>query len=82
MTKLEREHSKLPPPWNRIFSLGTRTFVWGLFLAALNILRPFFLLVFLTFVFAYIQAHGVSGLSHRISNRPARVVTVFVVLTT
>lgn len=80
MTKLEREHSKLPPPWDRIFSLGTRTFVWGMFLATLYILRPFFLMVFLTFVFAYIQAHGVEGLSHRIRSRPARVVVVFIVL--
>src|SRR5690606_32943998 len=42
-------------------------------------LRPFFLLIFLTFVFAYIQAHGVDGLQHRIRNRPARVVLVALV---
>jgi predicted PurR-regulated permease PerM len=33
-------------------------------------------LVFLTFVFAYIQAHGVEGLAHRIKSRPLRVITV------
>jgi predicted PurR-regulated permease PerM len=65
--------SKLPPPWDRIFSLGTRTFVWALLLGILYILRPFLLLVFLTFVFAYVQAHGVDGLQHRIKNRALRV---------
>ena len=69
MTGLEREHSKLPPPWDRIFSLGTRTFVWALALGILYILRPFFLMVFLTFLFAYIQAHGVDGLAQRISRK-------------
>ncbi|MBK8095831.1 MAG: AI-2E family transporter [Planctomycetes bacterium] len=67
---------KLPAPWDRIFSLGTKTFVWGLLLATLYLLRPFLLLIFLTFVFAYIQAHGVDGLQHRIKNRPLRVVIV------
>ena len=66
----------LPPPWDRIFSLGTRTFVWGLLIAVLYLLRPFLLLIFLTFVFAYIQAHGVDGLVHRIKNRPLRVAIV------
>lgn len=66
----------LPPPWDRIFSLGTRIFVWGLIFAILYVLRPFFLLVFLTFVFAYILEHGVHGLQHRIKNRPFRVVLV------
>ncbi len=66
----------LPPPWDRIFSLTTKAFVWGLLIAVLYVLRPFLLLVFLTFVFAYIQAHGVDGLVHRIKNRPARVIIV------
>ena len=66
----------LPPPWDRIFSLGTRTFVWALLIATLYLLRPFLLLIFLTFVFAYIQAHGVDGLAHRIKNRPLRVLIV------
>ncbi|MDA1222001.1 MAG: AI-2E family transporter, partial [Planctomycetota bacterium] len=69
----------LPPPWDRIFSLGTRIFVWALIFAILYVLRPFFLLVFLTFVFAYILEHGVQGLVHRIANRPARVVLVALV---
>ena len=69
----EQQARSLPPPWDRIFSLGTRTFVWGLLLAILYILRPFLLLVFLAFVFAYVQAHGVEGLQHRIKNRGLRV---------
>jgi predicted PurR-regulated permease PerM len=69
----------LPPPWDRIFSLGTRIFVWALIFGILYVLRPFFLLVFLTFVFAYILEHGVQGLAHRIANRPARVVLVALV---
>src|SRR5688572_24671624 len=76
---LERTHRSLPPPWDRIFSLGTRVLVWGLLFGVLYILRPFFLLIFLTFVFAYIQAHGVDGLQHRIKNRPLRVVMVALV---
>jgi peptide/nickel transport system permease protein len=54
--------------------------VWGLLLAVLYLLRPFLLLIFLTFVFAYIQAHGVDGLAHRIRNRPLRVVIVGLVV--
>lgn len=76
MTSEENIEKTLPPPWDRIFSLTTRCFVWALLIAVLYILRPFLLLVFLTFVFAYIQAHGVEGLAHRIKSRPLRVVTV------
>ncbi|MCU0862483.1 MAG: AI-2E family transporter [Planctomycetes bacterium] len=72
----EHPEKTLPPPWDRIFSLTTRAFVWGLLIAVLYVLRPFLLLVFMTFVFAYIQAHGVDGLAHRIKNRPARVIIV------
>jgi predicted PurR-regulated permease PerM len=72
----EQQYKTLPPPWDRIFSLGTRTFVWALLVAVIYILRPFFLLIFLTFVFAYIQAHGVDGLQHRIVNRALRVTIV------
>ena len=76
MTNEDTNEKTLPPPWDRIFSLATRTFVWALLISVLYILRPFLLLVFLTFVFAYIQAHGVEGLKHRIRNRPLRVVIV------
>jgi len=73
----EHETSKpLPPPWDRIFSLGSRAFVWGLLAGILYLLRPFFLLVFLSFVFAYILEHGVQGLAHCIKSRTLRVVLV------
>ncbi|MHC5063115.1 MAG: AI-2E family transporter [Planctomycetota bacterium] len=66
----------LPPPWDRIFSLGTKAVVWGLLAGVIYLLRPFFLLLFLTFVFAYILEHGVQGLAHRIASRAWRVVLV------
>lgn len=69
----------LPAPWDRIFRLGTRSFVWGSIAGIIYVLRPFFLLVFLTFVFAYIQSHAVDGLGRWIRNRPARVVLVMLV---
>ena len=75
----ELPRSPLPTPWDRIFGLGTRIFVWGLIAAIIYLLRPFFLLVFLTFVFAYIQAHGVEGLSARFAKRWMRAVLVFAV---
>jgi predicted PurR-regulated permease PerM len=80
MTAPEPQEKTLPPPWDRIFSLASKTFVWGLLIAVLYVLRPFLLLIFLTFVFAYIQAHGVDGLAHRIKNRPLRVVIVGLVV--
>ena len=70
----ENESGPLPPPWDRLFALGTRIFVWGLLAGLLWVLRPFFLLVFLTFVFAYTLEHSVQGLKHRLRNRAARVV--------
>jgi predicted PurR-regulated permease PerM len=78
MPKSEK-FQQLPAPWDRIFSLFTRLFVWALLIAVLYLLRPFFLLIFLTFVFAYIQNHGVEGLAHRFKNRAYRVTLVFVI---
>lgn len=75
-----QQFQKLPAPWDRIFSLGTRAFVWGLLIGIIYILRPFFLLIFLTFVFAYIQEHGSDALQEKINSRIARVVLVFVLL--
>lgn len=60
----------------KIYSIATRVFVWGLLLALLYVLRGFFSLIFLTFVFAYIQAHAVVSLEKRLANRTARVVIV------
>ncbi len=74
MVEEEEEAPKqLPPPWDRIFSLSSRIFVWGLLFGIIYILRPFFLLLFLTFVFAYVLEHGVRRLSPWIKNRPLRV---------
>src|SRR6185295_15913750 len=69
----------LPPPWDRIFPLVTQTFVWALLFGIVYLLRSFFLLIFLTFVFAYVQAHGVDRLAKIIRNRPIRVVLVALV---
>ncbi|HMO17599.1 MAG TPA: AI-2E family transporter [Oligoflexia bacterium] len=49
-----------PPPWGRVAAFFTRVFVWVLFFSILYLFRSFSLLVFLTFVFSYIQSHGVS----------------------
>ncbi|MBL9080141.1 MAG: AI-2E family transporter [Planctomycetes bacterium] len=76
----EPTEQTLPPPWDRIFSLTSKAFVWATLIAVLYVLRPFLLLVFLTFVFAYIQAHGVDGLAHRIKSRTVRVVFVGLVV--
>jgi predicted PurR-regulated permease PerM len=64
------------PPWDRMLSLGTRLFVWCVIFALLYLLRSFFLLVFLTFVFSYIQSHGVHLLVPRLKNRALCVVLV------
>ena len=76
----EPTEKTLPPPWDRIFSLTSKAFVWATLISVLYVLRPFLLLVFLTFVFAYIQAHGVDGLAHRIKSRTVRVVFVGLVV--
>ncbi|MBX7144510.1 MAG: AI-2E family transporter [Oligoflexia bacterium] len=57
-------------------SLLTRIMVWVLLGFALYLLRSFFLLIFLTFVFAYIQAHAADKLANVIGSRTLRVVLV------
>ncbi|MEO0481495.1 MAG: AI-2E family transporter [Planctomycetota bacterium] len=66
----------LPPPWDRLFSLGTRLFVWGILFGILWVLQPFFLLVFLTFVFAYVLEHASQRTKHIIRPRTWRIVTL------
>lgn len=66
----------LPKPWNTLVPIFVRIFVWLLIFSILYILRSFSLLIFLTFVFAYIQAHAVDKLKRFIQNRPLRVVLV------
>lgn len=65
---------------NRSLRIASKLFVWGLFALSLYVLRSFFLLIFLTFFFAFIQASGVDRLSRFIRNRPIRVVLVGVLL--
>ncbi len=78
MPKSEK-FQQLSAPWDRIFALATRIFVWALLAGIVYLLRPFFLLIFLTFVFAYIQSHTVEGLAHRFKRRALRVIVVFLV---
>lgn len=54
----------------------SRFIVWGMFFVALYLLRSFFLMIFLTFVFAYLQSHSVDSLAAYIKPRIARVVLV------
>jgi predicted PurR-regulated permease PerM len=70
----------LPPPWDRFVPFVKRTFVWSVFFAVLWLLRSFFFLIFLTFVFGYIQDHWVDRLKEKIPSRRARVVLVFTCL--
>ncbi len=66
----------LPPPWDRILPHVATLMVWGMLLGVIYLLRSFFLLLFLTFVFSYIQAQSVNRLESRIKNRIVRVVLV------
>lgn len=61
---------------NHLALLFSRILVWGALLGILYILRSFFLLLFLTFVFAYVQSNGVDRLVGFIKNR---LVCVFIV---
>ena len=69
--------SSLPAPWGHILPLGARVLVWGLFFGILYILRSFFLLLFLTFVFVYFQSRSLKRLEPYIKLRAARVILVF-----
>jgi len=63
-------------PAERILPTLIRILVWGGVFAVVFILRSFFLLLFLTFVFGYVQNRGVNRLQGLIPNRPVRVVLV------
>ncbi len=65
--------------FEQLMPLLTRVFVWGLIFAALYILRSFFLLIFLTFVFSYIQSHATNRLSPYLRSRTLRVILVAIV---
>ena len=61
-------------------SLLARILVWGALFGVLWLLRSFFLLIFLTFVFSFLQAKGTDRLAPYVSSRPARVVISGLVL--
>lgn len=72
----------LPPPWDRFVPFIQKIVVWSLFFGVLWFLRPFFLMVFLTFVFGYVMQHLVEKMEGRVSSRKTRVVISFLVLLT
>lgn len=55
---------------------ASKLFIWFVFFAIIYLLRSFFLLIFLTFVFAYIQTRAVNRLKSRVKNRTACVILV------
>lgn len=68
--------SSLPQPWDRLLPRVAIVMVWGMLFGLIFLLRSFFLLLFLTFVFSTIQANGVARLAKYIGNRTIRVVLV------
>jgi len=67
--------------WDFLISAAHRALAWGALFLTIYILRSFFMLVFFTFVFAYVQTRGVYRLEKIIKNRSLRVViTGFVIL--
>lgn len=54
--------------------------VWGVLFGLIYLLHSFFLLIFLSFVFSYIQAQSVNRLEPYLKNRTARVMLVAVVI--
>lgn len=52
--------------WEQLLPLLSRLFVWGIIFGLLWILGSFFTLIFLTFVFAYLQSSIVDMLSRKI----------------
>jgi predicted PurR-regulated permease PerM len=69
-----------PPPWDYVFALSSRIVVWGLLFGILYVLSSFFLLIFLTFIFAYIQESGVYRLKPYLKKRILRVIIVMSLL--
>ncbi|NLX19645.1 MAG: AI-2E family transporter [Desulfobulbus sp.] len=70
----------LPQPWNQILPHVATLSVWGMLFGVIYLLRSFFLLLFLTFVFSYIQAQSVNRLTPYIKNRIIRVVLVALII--
>ena len=72
--------SSLPHPWDRIFHHIAIIMVWGTLIGLIFLLRSFFLLLFLTFVFSKIQANGVYRLEKYLKSRTVRAVLVAISL--
>jgi predicted PurR-regulated permease PerM len=68
--------TSLPQPWDSVLPRVTVALVWGMMFATIYLLRSFFLLIFLTFVFSYIQISGVGRLEKYFRSRVLRVVLV------
>ncbi len=66
----------LPPPWNLLAPFAAKIFVWGALVGLLVVLRSFFALIFLTFVFAYIQQSAVQKLQVYLHKRTLCVVII------
>lgn len=62
--------------YDRVLSLLSKLFVWGSLFALVYILRSFSLLMFLVFVFSYIQSNAVNRLEPWIKKRKVRAVLV------
>lgn len=67
---------QLPPPWNHILPHAANLFAWGVLIGLIYLLRSFFLLIFLTFVFAYLQVSVGARLKPYV---PSRIFRVFLV---
>ena len=75
-TEITENETNRPPALERAYALASRCVVWGLFFCTLYVLRSFFLLIFLTFVFSYIQSHGVERLEPYLKSRTLSVISV------
>lgn len=64
----------MPDEINKSMHWGIQLLVWGGLFALLFLLRSFFLLIFLTFVFSYILSHTVDWLKRFVQPRTPRVV--------
>jgi predicted PurR-regulated permease PerM len=69
-----------PQLWNSLFPILTRMLVWMLFFFIFYILRSFFLLIFFTFVFGYIQNSSIQKIERLIPHRTVRVFLVATVM--
>ncbi len=77
---LEDRDKSLPAPWNIFVPLARQLAIWTTFFVILWFLRSFFFLVFLTFVFGYVQEHGVEVLNRRVPSRRHSAIIVFLTL--